>query len=38
MIAWRQGMLASEDAQAREAAIREAGAIVRAAHHAVTGE
>ena len=30
--------LVSDDAQAREAAIREAGAIVRAAHHAVTGE
>jgi hypothetical protein len=30
--------LVSDDAQVREAAIREAGAIVCAAHHAVTGE
>ena len=30
--------LMSDDAQVREEAIREAGEIVRAAHHAVTGE
>jgi hypothetical protein len=30
--------LMSDDAQVRDAAIREAGEIVRAAHNAVTGE
>src|SRR5260370_39344271 len=30
--------LMSDDAQVRDAAIREAGEIVRAAHHAITGE